>query len=274
MEAAFFDLDKTVIAKASMLAFGGSFYREGLISKGTVLRTVFAQGVYLHLGASDARLAQLRESALALIKGWDQNRVRGVVEEAMDRVVAPIVYREALELIEAHKAAGRFVVIVAAAPEEIVVPLSRHLGAHASIASRPRVGEDGRYTGEMEMYAYGPFKAEAMGELAAKLDIDLQSSYSYSDSYTDVPMLEAVGHPCVVNPDRVLNRLARERGWEARQFRLQVRMAPEAGGPRVASPTARVAGVLASAAAAAVVGRYLGTRAASVGRAGSPARTD
>lgn len=269
MEAAFFDLDKTVIAKASMLAFGGSFYREGLISRRTVLRTLFAQAVYLHLGASDARLAQLRESALALIKGWDQNRVRSVVEEAMDRVVAPIVYREALDLIEAHKAAGRFVVIVSAAPEEIVLPLGRHLGAHASIASRPRVGPDGRYTGEMEMYAYGPFKAEAMGNLAAKMDIDLQSSYSYSDSYTDVPMLEAVGHPVVVNPDRVLNRLARERGWEVRQFRRQVRMAPDSGRSGGSPLAGRLVGAVLSAAAAAVVGRFLGTRRISVRRSGS-----
>ena len=278
MEAAFFDLDKTVIAKASMLAFGGSFYKEGLISRRTVLRTLFAQAVYLHLGASDARLAQLRESALALIKGWDQNRVRSVVEEAMDRVVAPIVYREALDLIEAHKAAGRFVVIVSAAPEEIVLPLGRHLGAHASIASRPRVGDDGRYTGEMELYAYGPFKAEAMGDLAAKMDIDLQNSYSYSDSYTDVPMLEAVGHPVVVNPDRVLNRLARERGWEVRQFRRQVRMAPDSNSTGRSPLAGRVAGAVASAVAAAVVGRYLGKKRPSVWHAGaarvpSPRRT-
>ncbi len=231
MEAAFFDLDKTVIAKASMLAFGIPFYKEGLISRRTVLRTLYAQAVYLHLGASDERLGALRESALAIIKGWKQQRVRQVVRETMDQVVIPIIYKEALELIEHHRKAGRMIVIVSASPEEIVLPLSEHLGADSAIASRPRVDEFGRYTGEMELYAYGAFKAQAMEDLAKSHSIDLAASYAYSDSYTDVPMLESVGHPSVVNPDRVLARLAKERGWETLQFKEKMKMEPEADTP-------------------------------------------
>ena len=93
-------------------------------------------------------------------------------------------------------------------------PLAEYLGVDGAIASRAVVDLDGRYTGEMAFYAYGPFKAEAIRDLAQFEGIDLAASYAYSDSYTDVPMLEAVGHPVAVNPDRVLARLARDRGWE------------------------------------------------------------
>lgn len=224
VEAAFFDLDKTVIAKASMVAFGRPFYREGMISKTAALRGLYGQLIFLHLGASEQRLAGIRESVLTLCRGWDQASVARVVAETMEEVVEPIIYSEALDLIGAHRQAGRKVYIVSAAPEEIVVPLCRYLGADDAIASRPRVDADGRYTGTMEFYAYGPYKAEAMRDLAAKEGIDLEGSYAYSDSYTDIPMLETVGHPVVVNPDRVLLKLARDRGWDVRQFVLPVKL--------------------------------------------------
>ena len=101
MEAAFFDLDKTVIAKASLMAFGRPFYREGLISRSTVMRGLWTQLIYLHLGASDQKLTRVRESVLSLTKGWEQHRVRQIVADALERVVEPITYVEALELIDA-----------------------------------------------------------------------------------------------------------------------------------------------------------------------------
>ena len=224
MEAAFFDLDKTVIAKASMVAFGRPLMAEGLISRRTVLRALYGQLVYMHLGASEEKLERMRESVLALTKGWDQVRIREIVRETLEDIVEPIIYAEALELIEEHKAAGRRVFIVSASPEEIVAPLGTFLGVDEVIASQARVDADGRYTGEMERYAYGPYKAEVMRERAAAEGIDLAASYAYSDSYTDAPMLEAVGHPVAVNPDRVLLKLAREREWEVRNFVRPVRL--------------------------------------------------
>ncbi len=229
-EAAFFDLDKTVIAKASMAAFGRPLYEGGLINRRTVLRAVYGQLVYMHLGASEERLERIRESVLQLIKGWSRDRVCEIVAEALEEIVEPIVFREAMDLIEQHRSEGRLVVIVSASPEEIVVPLARYLRADAVIASRALLDGEGRYTGTMAFYAYGPYKAEALQGLATERGISLGDSYAYSDSYTDLPMLEAVGHPTAVNPDRVLQRLARERGWEVRQFvrpvRLRDRMAP------------------------------------------------
>ncbi|HEX5265274.1 MAG TPA: HAD-IB family hydrolase [Acidimicrobiales bacterium] len=239
MEAAFFDLDKTVIARASMVAFGRPLYSHGLISRRTVLRALYGQLVYLHLGASEQKLERIRDSVLALTKGWDRDQVREIVRETLDEVVEPIIYAEAIEEMENHRLAGRPVYLVSASPEEIVTPLADHLGVHGAIASRPRVDDQGRYTGEMAFYAYGPFKAEAMRALAERDGIDLEGSWAYSDSYTDVPMLEVVGRPVVVNPDRVLSKLAKERGWEIRTWertvRLPTRRAPPGGAPGVAA---------------------------------------
>ena len=220
--AAFFDLDKTVIAKASMAAFGRPLYREGLISRTTALRVLYAQLVYMQLGASEQKLARIRDSVLTLTKGWDQGQIRQIVRETLEAVVEPIVYAEAVELMAQHRREGRKVFIISASPEEVAQPLGEYLGADEVIATRAQVDEAGRYTGHMDFYAYGPYKAEAIRQRAEAEGIDLAESYAYSDSYTDCPMLEAVGHPVAVNPDRVLRRLAREREWEILTFRRSV----------------------------------------------------
>ena len=112
--------------------------------------------------------------------------------------------------------------VISASPEEIVRPLCRYLGIQDVIATRSEVDDDGRYTGTIELYAYGSAKAEAMVEMAEAAGIDVDESYAYSDSITDVPMLEVVGHPVVVNPDAELAALAVERGWEIRRFESAV----------------------------------------------------
>jgi HAD superfamily hydrolase (TIGR01490 family) len=255
-EAAFFDLDKTVIARASMAAFGHHFYRGGLISRTTVVRAMATQLVYLHLGASEQKLDRIRESVLRLTRGWDQSEVSRIVRETLDDVVEPIIYAEALELLEQHQAAGRRVYIVSASPQEIVAPLAEYLGVDGVIASRAVVDLDGRYTGEMDFYAYGPFKAEAMRAVAEEAGIDLAASYAYSDSYTDVPMLEAVGHPVAVNPDRVLARLARDRGWETRQFSRPIRLRDRVPVPNLPTAAALTGVALAATGAALLVRRH------------------
>jgi HAD superfamily hydrolase (TIGR01490 family) len=248
MEAAFFDLDKTVIAKASVVAFGAPFYKEGLISRRMILRGLWGQLVYLHLGADEQKIARMRASVLALTKGWEQARVSKIVEEALEAVVDPIIYAEALDLIASHRAAGRLVVIVSASPAEIVVPLAGYLDADEAIASRALVGEDGCYSGEMAFDAFGPSKVEAMQELAERRGIDLDASYAYSDSATDLPMLEAVGHPVAVNADRELARVAIERGWERMTFTRRVELRPR--GRRAVPLAAAGAAALAGGGAA------------------------
>jgi HAD superfamily hydrolase (TIGR01490 family) len=220
--AAFFDLDKTVIAKASMVAFSGPLHRAGLVSKRMLLRAAWGQLAYAQFGATPAKLAKLRDSVLRLTRGWDQAEISEIVRDTLVEVVEPIVFDEALELMREHREQGRKVFIVSASPEEIVAPLARYLGVDEALATRAELDEHGRYTGRTERYCYGPEKVVAMAEAAERDGIDLAASYAYSDSATDLPMLEAVGHPVVVNPDRELQRAARANGWEVRRFANRV----------------------------------------------------
>lgn len=243
VEAAFFDLDKTVIAKASMLAFGRPLHRAGYISRWLALRAVFGQLVYRYLGADESRMEKMRNASLRMAAGWHRHTVQALVRETLTEVIEPIVYAEALDLIEEHRQAGRRVFLVSSSPEEIVVPLADHLGVDEVIATRAAVGADDRYTGHVEFYAYGPHKAAAIREVASRSGIDLERSFAYSDSATDVPMLEAVGHAVAVNPDRELRRVALTRGWDIRQFDRPVALRPRLT-TRRAAPAALAAGAL------------------------------
>lgn len=255
MEAAFFDLDKTVIARPSMVAFGGPLRREGLVSRRLLMRALWAQLIYLTLGADEARLARVRDAALRVSKGWEQRRIAALVRETLTEVIDPIVYDEALDLIRMHQDAGRKVFIVSASPEEIVAPLAQYLGADEAIATRAVLDDHGCYTGDVELYCYGPEKARILDEIAERDGIDLSASFAYSDSATDAPMLGAVGHPVAVNPDRELVRLAKEAGWEIVTFSNRVPLRD-----RVEIPSATALGigsvVFAGGAAAAGVGYW------------------
>ena len=218
IEAAFFDLDKTVIAKASMVAFGRSFRQAGMINRRVMARAAWNGLLFHYLGADEERMRTFRESALRITRGWDHEAVGNLVRRTLTDVIDPIVYEEALDLIREHREAGRLVYIVSASPEEIVKPLATYLGADGAVASSARLDDSGRYTGEVDVYAYGPFKADAIRALAEHENIDLSRSYAYSDSATDEPMLRAVGHPFAVNPDRELSRIAKAESWPVLLF--------------------------------------------------------
>src|SRR3954454_16548389 len=163
--AAFFDLDKTIIAKSSTLAFSRSFYEGGLISRGSVLRSAYAQFVYLVGGADHDQMEKMRDFLSKLSAGWDVQTVRDIVADTLHHIVAPLVYDEAVSLIEDHPLAGRDVIIVSASGSEVVEPIGAMLGADGVVATRMRVA-DGKYTGEIDYYAYAENKAVAIQELA------------------------------------------------------------------------------------------------------------
>jgi len=221
VEAAFFDLDKTIIAKSGPLALGRSFFREGMISRPLLAKAVYAQLMFQLMGADEVKMERMRTEAAKLTEGWEVDKVKKVVNEVLEEVISPLIYAEALELIHDHYAASRLVCIVSSSPEEIVEPLARMLRIHHFIASRTRI-VDGKYTGELDFYAYGPNKLTAIKELAAELDIDLENSFAYTDSITDLPMLETVGNPVVVNPDKELRKIAVERKWRIEAWRNPV----------------------------------------------------
>ena len=215
--AAFFDLDKTIISKSSTLAFGRPFYQYGLITRGAALRCVAGHLAYRTLGASHGQMERIRDRATGLCYGWPVDQVREIVARHLDEVIVPYIYAEARALIAAHRAAGRDVIIVSTSGHEVVDPIARLLGADAVIATRMRV-ESGCYSGQLEFYAYGEAKAEQVRLLAAERGYSLPRCYAYSDSVTDLPMLETVGNPRAVNPDRALRRVAQQRGWPVLTF--------------------------------------------------------
>jgi HAD superfamily hydrolase (TIGR01490 family) len=257
--AAFFDLDKTIIAKSSVLAFGRPLYREGLLTRRSIVKSLYAQVVFMLVGADEEKMEKLRAAMSAMTRGWNRDHVASIVRETLTDVIEPIIYAEALELFDEHHAAGRKVVIVSSAPTEVVQPLSEFLGADDAIGTRAAVDAEGNYTGELEFYAYAAHKAQAIRELAAREHVNLAMSYAYSDSITDLPMLELVGHPVVVNPDRELARVARERDWEIRNFERPVRLRDRMPVPP-AGPTLAVGGALAAAGAGVAVWWWLRRR--------------
>ena len=221
--AAFFDLDKTILVKSSSFAFARPFYKEGLIGRSDVIRSVYAQFMFHTSGADHDQMESMRDYMSKLVTGWEVEKVQQIVAETLDEIIDPMVYQEALDLMAEHRAAGRDIVIISSSGTDVVEPIGARLGADLAIGTQVAI-EDGRYTGEIVYYAYGEGKAEAMRALASERGYDLDECFAYSDSFTDLPMLDAVGHPVAVNPDAALRAVAIERDWPVVDFKRPVAM--------------------------------------------------
>jgi HAD superfamily hydrolase (TIGR01490 family) len=215
--AAFFDLDRTLIRRSSALALAGSFQERGLIGRKQLAKAAAWQILFAARGAGAETVRKAAEDGLMLLKDLEVEQMRKLVSEAMEPALKPLVYREPLDLVSRHRDRGERVYIVSATVQEIVEPLAVELGFDGAIGSLCEI-VDGRYTGRSLRACHGPGKAAAVRELAAAEGIDLATSTAYSDSHTDLPFLEVVGNPVVVNPDRELRRIARERGWPILSF--------------------------------------------------------
>ncbi|SDC62153.1 HAD-superfamily subfamily IB hydrolase, TIGR01490 [Rhodococcus tukisamuensis] len=215
--AAFFDLDKTIIAKSSTFAFSKPFFDQGLINRRSVLKSSYAHFLFMLSGADHDQMERMRAHLTNMCAGWDVEQVRAVVAETLHDIVDPLVFAEAADLIADHKLRGHDVVVVSASGEEVVAPIARALGATHYSATRMAV-EDGKFTGDLDFYCYGEGKVQAIRELAEANNYDLARCYAYSDSATDLPMLGAVGHPTAVNPDRALRKEAAGNGWPILTF--------------------------------------------------------
>ncbi len=257
--AAFFDLDKTIIARSSTLAFSRPFYQGGLITRRTVLRSAYAQFVFLVGGADHDQMERMRQYLSSMVAGWDVQQVREIVAETIFEMIDPIIYDEAATLIEEHHACGRDVVIVSSSGAEVVEPIAQMLGADRAVATRMVVA-DGRYTGDIDFYAYAEGKAVAVRELADSEGYHLAACYAYSDSVTDLPMLEAVGHPFAVNPDRGLRREAAARGWPILVFTRPVRLRQRVTAVALPSTPAIAAAAVGAGAATAGLMWYVARR--------------
>ncbi|MGO4043798.1 HAD family hydrolase [Actinomyces johnsonii] len=252
--AAYFDLDKTILATSSTWALGTPMRRSGLISSRALAYGLIAQIPYLLVGAGTRQSTNLMEHLALMSAGISRRDLVEVVEGALATAIEPAVYAEALDLIEAHHRAGHDVVVVSASISEMVAPIARLVGADRAVATHMEVGEDGLFTGRIARSMLHSEKVVALHEDAAAHGIDPARCWAYSDSVSDEPMLSAVGHPVAVNPDRDLRRMAQERDWPVRDFARPVRLRPRWEPPSLstrASLTVGMAGVLAVAGAAA-----------------------
>jgi HAD superfamily hydrolase (TIGR01490 family) len=216
--AAFFDLDKTLIRRSSALALAPSFHERGLITRRQLAKAAVLQLLFVARGASAEAVRRLADDGLLILRGLRPEELEELVAGAMEEVLLPLVYREPLDLVARHRAHGERVYVVSAALQEVVARIAADIGLDGGIGTVCEV-EDGVYTGRSLRPLHGEAKAEAVRELAAREDIDLAASTAYSDSHTDLPFLEAVGHAVAVNPDRALRRVARARGWPVLAFR-------------------------------------------------------
>jgi HAD superfamily hydrolase (TIGR01490 family) len=215
--AAFFDLDRTLIKRSSVLALAGTFRRRGLISRLDLVKSAFWQVLFVLRGASAERVRSAAEDGMKILNGFSVQEMQQLVGGAMETVLRPLVYEEPLRLVQQHRERGERVYIVSATLQEIVQHIADDLGFDGAIGSTCEI-VDGAYTGRTLRAAHGVGKANAVHALAVAEDLDLAESTAYSDSYSDVPFLEAVGHPVAANPDRKLRRIAAERGWPVVDF--------------------------------------------------------
>jgi HAD superfamily hydrolase (TIGR01490 family) len=256
-EGAFFDLDKTLLPGSSLFPLAREMYRQRYFDLGDILRMAGDQLAYRVAGTeAEGRISRAREASLEAIRGRRREEVVAVGKAVAREEIIPRLYPQAVELLNRHKRAGREVYICSSSPQDFLELLAQELQIDGVVGTCAEV-EDGRYTGHLDgAMCHGEEKARRVRELAAARDLDLTRSYAYSDSVNDLPLLEAVGNPVAMNPDRALLVHARRQGWQMLDFRLARRR----------TMVASVAGAGAAAAAGAgyaigyLIGRSKATR--------------
>jgi HAD superfamily hydrolase (TIGR01490 family) len=216
--AAFFDLDKTLMAGSSGMVFARVASRRGFVSRRQLARWGRDHLRYRLRGSSDAQTNAVLEVAKRVFAEMPEREVERMAPEVLAGIL-PRVYPQMLDEVHRHQDQGRATFIVSAAGNDMVKALAAVLGMEGGIGTRWAIGTDGMYTGEMDgPFVYGKGKVEAMRRFAERHEIDMDASYAYSDSVSDLPMLRSVGHAVVVNPDADLLEIASQEGWEVMRF--------------------------------------------------------
>jgi HAD superfamily hydrolase (TIGR01490 family) len=237
--AAFFDLDRTLISGASAFPFAVEAWRQGLASNANMWRWAVAAISFKLLGDKGDATEDVKGDFLASIAGASVASLEMVGTAVLPRLVAR-VRPEARKLIKMHHDAGRDTWIVSASPQEIVEARGRARGVTGAIGTKGRVVA-GHYTGELDgPFIYGAGKVDAIEKLGADRGYDPERSYAYSDSVSDLPMMESVGHPVAVNPDSELDAIAHERGWPVVIFARKTKRVVAASGAGTVAASAVV----------------------------------
>jgi HAD superfamily hydrolase (TIGR01490 family) len=267
-EAAFFDLDKTLLPGSSLFPLAQEMYRQRFFDLRDIGRLATDQLAYRLFGTeAEGRIQRAREASLQAIRGRRREEVILVGRSVAREELLPRLYPQAVELLSRHKLAGREVYICSSSPQDYLALLAEELGIDGVVGTRAEVVGD-RYTGRLDgPMCHGPEKARRVQELASSRGIDLARSYAYSDSVNDLPMLELVGNPVAMNPDRRLAAIARKRGWQILDYRVARR--------RTLVASAAGAGAAAIGAAGYALGYAFGrSRASSVERSLAGATTE
>lgn len=218
--AAFFDLDNTLVQGASMFHLAKGLYRRDYFPLQVILRGIWLQAYFRVIGRENAgHIANAQAASLSMIAGHRADELERISAEIYDESIAAHIWPGTRAIAQMHLDVGHQVWLVTAAPVEVAGVIAGRLGmtgALGSVAER----EAGLYTGRLTgVLLHGPAKAEAVRQLAERHEFRLEACYAYSDSTNDLPLLELVGHPCAVNPDRRLRHHADQYGWQVRDYR-------------------------------------------------------
>lgn len=249
--AAFFDLDRTLMSGSSALYFAIAVYREGLVSRSSIARDAVNGVLFRLFGASDEKSASLRDRTLAAVAGHEAEIFRRLAPQVIEDLL-PRIRPEAQALLDIHAEAGRDVYIISASPVEIVAELARALDIEGGLGTQSEI-VDGVYTGRLAApFCYGEGKADVIRKLVAEKGYDLDRCYAYSDSASDLPMMQLVGNPIAVNPDRTMMAVAHRRGWPVVEFNRERK--------QLVHLTVTASGAVTAATAGYLLGRRHGRR--------------
>ncbi len=212
---AFFDLDRTLLAGFSATAFFRERFVSGRVSPREISESLLGT---LSFAVGRTGFSGLMSATTAAYRGLSESALEEVGQEVFDKHLATQIYPESRALVQAHQDAGHTVAIVSSATRYQADPMARELGIEHVLCTRLEV-EGGAFTGRVVLpTCYGEGKAEAGRTLAGEYDLDLEKSYFYTDSHEDLPLLELVGKPRPLNPNRDLSQIAKERRWPVRRF--------------------------------------------------------
>lgn len=218
--AAFFDVDNTLIRGSTIYFLGRGMYQRGYFTKKDISRFVLANLRFRLTGKENKEeIQRFQNAATDFIGGHNVKDIQAIAEEIYDEFVSPAMWQGTIDIAQSHIADGVAVYLVTAAPENMAILIASRLGLTGALGSKAEI-ENGLYTGKMNgPLLHGKEKATAIRELAVAKNLDLESCFAYSDSNNDLPLLQCVGHPSVINPDALLSLRAMAEGWPIHDFR-------------------------------------------------------
>ena len=218
--AAFFDVDNTLVRGSTLYFLGRGMYQRGFFTKADISRFVVANIRFRMTGTEKKDVIEkYQKAATDFIGGHAVEEIKKVGEEIYDEYVSPKLWQGTFEIAQSHLDKGEEVWLVTAAPQDMADIIAQRLGLTGALGSKACI-EKGIYTGALEgKLLHGIEKASAIQKLAQQHSLNLEDCYAYSDSHNDIPLLQAVGHPCAINPDAILRIRALAEGWPIHDFR-------------------------------------------------------